>query len=137
MPCARRSRKNSTAPARARQNSTASLTPALTRPREKKKPVTTEGPYDPFGGLEFTPSRYRVLPGVHTHPGIDKYKSDPAHVTGGYGFDDYTARAMFEAFAGLAVFVEDEKEVGVGLSAGEVATMSAGIAAVGDKMDLD
>ncbi|KAL2270056.1 hypothetical protein VTJ83DRAFT_2240 [Remersonia thermophila] len=105
--------------------------------KEKKKPAASEGPYDPFGGLEFTPSRYRVLPGVHTHPGIEKYKSDPAHVTGGYDFDDYTARAMFEAFAGLAVFVEDEKEVGVGLSASEVTAISAGIAAVGDKMDLD
>ncbi|KAL2122824.1 hypothetical protein VTJ04DRAFT_3279 [Mycothermus thermophilus] len=105
--------------------------------KEKKKPPVNDGPYDPFGGLDFTPSRYRVLPGVHTHPSIEKYKADQMHITGGYGFDDYTARAMFEAFAGLAVFVEDEKEVGVGLSAGEVATMSAGIAAVGDKMDLD
>lgn len=104
--------------------------------KEKKKAPAPEGPYDPFGGMDFVPSRYKLRPEL-THPGIDKYKVDPAHITGGYSFDDYTARAMFEAFAGLGVFIEDEKEVGIGLSAGEVATISAGIAAVGDKMELD
>ncbi|KAK4105352.1 CDK-activating kinase assembly factor [Parathielavia hyrcaniae] len=104
--------------------------------KEKKKAPPPEGPYDPFGGLDFVPSRYKLRPEL-THPGIEKYKVDPAHITGGYNFDEYTARAMFEAFAGLGVFIEDEKEVGIGLSAGDVATMSAGIAAVGDnKMEL-
>lgn len=103
---------------------------------KKKAPAAPEGPYDPFGGMDFVPSRYKVRPGL-THPGIDKYRHDQAHITGGYSFDDYVERAMYEAFAGLAVFIEDEKEVGIGLSAGEVATISAGIAAVGDKMELD
>ncbi len=104
--------------------------------KDKKKPPAPEGPYDPFGGMDFVPSRYKMHAGL-THPAIDKYKADPAHITGGYSFAEYTARAMFEAFAGLGVFIEDEKEVGIGLSAGEVATISAGIAAVGDKMELD
>ncbi|KAK3906980.1 hypothetical protein C8A05DRAFT_40308 [Staphylotrichum tortipilum] len=104
--------------------------------KEKKKPPAPEGPYDPFGGLDFVPSRYKMHAGL-THPAIEKYRADPAHITGGYSFAEYTARAMFEAFAGLGVFIEDEKEVGIGLSAGEVATISAGIAAVGDKMELD
>jgi CDK-activating kinase assembly factor MAT1 len=104
--------------------------------KEKKKAPAPEGPYDPFGGLDFAPSRYKVHAGL-THPSIERYKADQAHITGGYSFDEYTTRAMFEAFAGLGVFIEDEKEVGIGLSAGEVATMSAGIAAVGDKMELD
>lgn len=104
--------------------------------KEKKKAPAPEGPYDPFGGMDFVPSRYKLHPGL-THPGVEKYKIDPPHITGGYSFDEYTARAMFEAFAGLGVFIEDEKEVGIGLSAGEVATISAGIAAVGDKMELD
>jgi CDK-activating kinase assembly factor MAT1 len=103
--------------------------------KEKKVPVP-EGPYDPFGGLDFAPSRYKWHAGI-THPSVEKYKADPAHITGGYSFDEYTTRAMFEAFAGLGVFIEDEKEVGIGLSAGEVATISAGIAAVGDSMELD
>ncbi len=104
--------------------------------KEKKKAPAPEGPYDPFGGMDFVPSRYKLHAGL-THRGIEKYKVDPAHITGGYSFDEYTTRAMFEAFAGLGVFIEDEKEVGIGLLAGEVATMSAGIAAVGDKMELD
>jgi CDK-activating kinase assembly factor MAT1 len=104
--------------------------------KEKKKAPAPEGPYDPFGGMDFVPSRYKLRAGL-SHPGVDKYKHDPAHITGGYSFDEYATRAMFEAFAGLGVFIEDEKEVGIGLSAGEVATISAGIAAVGDKMELD
>ncbi|KAK4152243.1 hypothetical protein C8A00DRAFT_44691 [Chaetomidium leptoderma] len=104
--------------------------------KEKKKAPAPEGPYDPFAGLDFVPGRYKLHTGLG-HPGIDKYKDDPAHITGGYSFDEYTARAMFEAFAGLGVFIEDEMEAGIGLSAGEVATMSAGIAAVGDRMELD
>ncbi|KAL2161415.1 hypothetical protein VTH06DRAFT_7976 [Thermothelomyces fergusii] len=104
---------------------------------EKKKAAAPEGPYDPFGGLDFVPSRYRVHDGL-SHPAIDKYRADQAHITGGYDFDAYTARAMFEAFAGLAVFIGDEKEAGgVGPSAGEVATVGATIAAGGDKMDVD
>ncbi|AEO65960.1 uncharacterized protein THITE_2018475, partial [Thermothielavioides terrestris NRRL 8126] len=104
--------------------------------KEKKKAPAPEGPYDPFGGMDFVPSRYKLRAGL-THPGVEKYKADPAHITGGYSFDEYAARAMYEAFAGLGVFIEDEKEVGIGLSAGEVATISAGIAAVGDRMELD
>ncbi|KAK4132526.1 CDK-activating kinase assembly factor [Trichocladium antarcticum] len=104
--------------------------------KEKKRGPAAEGPYDPFGGMDFVPSRYQVRPGL-AHPGIDKYRLDPGHVTGGYSFDEHTARAMFEAFAGLGVFIEDEKEVGIGLDAGEVATISAGISAVGDRMELD
>ena len=104
--------------------------------KEKKKAPVAEGPYDPFGGMEFVPSRYRVREGLN-HPSLDKYRIDQQHITGGYSFLDYISRAMFEAFAGLAVFIEDEKEAGIGLSAGEVAGMSAGMAAVGDKMELD
>ncbi|KAK4188516.1 hypothetical protein QBC35DRAFT_496100 [Podospora australis] len=108
--------------------------------KEKKKAPAPEGPYDPFGGMDFATSRFKFVPGTLSHPSIERYKTDPQHIqhiTGGYGFEEYTARALFEAFAGLGVFIEDEKEVGIGLSAAEVASMSAGIAAVGDRMDLD
>ncbi|KAK3396375.1 CDK-activating kinase assembly factor [Sordaria brevicollis] len=89
--------------------------------------------------------RYRMHAGL-SHPLMEKYRLDRQHVAGGYSFDDFAARALYEAFAGLGVFVEDEKEPGGGasvggggLSAGEVTTMAAGIAATGDvdKMDLD
>ncbi|KAK0733529.1 CDK-activating kinase assembly factor MAT1-domain-containing protein [Lasiosphaeria miniovina] len=104
--------------------------------KEKRKPAAAEGPYDPFGGMDFVPSRYRVREGLD-HPWLNKYRLDRSYATGGYTFNEYTHRAMFEAFAGLGVFVDDEKEVGIGLSAREVATIGAGIAAVGDRMELD
>lgn len=105
--------------------------------KEKKKAPAPEGPYDPFGGPVFVPTRYKLHPGLKHHDS-DRYRNDSQHRTGGFSFDDYYARVMFEAFAGLGVFVEDEKEVGIGLSAAEVVGMAAGIAAVGsDKMDLD
>lgn len=108
--------------------------------KEKKKPAVPDGPYDPFGGFDFVPSRYKVHSGL-THPVVEHYRLDIPHEAGGYSFDEYTARAMYEAFAGLGVFIEDEKEVGIGLSAGEVTAMAAGIAATGtvggDRMDLD
>ncbi|KAK3986904.1 RNA polymerase II transcription factor B subunit 3 [Cladorrhinum sp. PSN332] len=104
--------------------------------KEKKKAPAPEGPYDPFGGPVFVPSRYAVHSKL-THPGVDAYRHDIASRAGGYSLDEYTTRAMFEAFAGLGVFIEDEKEAGIGLSASEVVGMAAGIAAVGDRMDLD
>ncbi|KAK0624663.1 CDK-activating kinase assembly factor MAT1-domain-containing protein [Bombardia bombarda] len=104
--------------------------------KDKRRAPAPEGPYDPFGGMDFVPSRYKLHEGL-SHPQIDKYR-DRAHNTGGYSFEEYAARAMYEAFAGLAVFIEDEKEVGIGLSAGKVAGISAGMAAVGsDEMEID
>lgn len=108
--------------------------------KEKRKPVVSEGPYDPFGGFDFVPSRYKIHGGLN-HPLVDRFMLDRAHITGGYSFEEYISRAMYEAFAGLGVFIEDEKEVGIGFNAGEVTTMAAGIAvtgdAGGDRMDLD
>lgn len=106
--------------------------------KEKKKAPAPEGPYDPFMGMDalFTPSRYALGDGL-SHPSIDRYRDDQQHMAGGYDFDDYAARLVFDAFAGLGVFIEDEKEVGIGLSTSMVAAIGAGIAAVGDKMELD
>ncbi|KAK1837160.1 CDK-activating kinase assembly factor MAT1-domain-containing protein [Podospora conica] len=104
--------------------------------KEKVKTRVNDGPYDPFGGMDFAPSRYRLGEGL-AHPQVDKYRYDQGHVTGGYSFEEWTARAMYEAFAGLGVFIEDEKEAGIGLSSREIATIASGIAAVGDKMELD
>ncbi|KAK3394325.1 CDK-activating kinase assembly factor MAT1-domain-containing protein [Podospora didyma] len=104
--------------------------------KEKRKPAAAEGPYDAFGGMDFVPSRYKLSEDLNV-PWLDKYRIARDYVTGGYSFDEYTSRAMYEAFAGLGVFIEDEKEVGIGLDASRVSAISAGIAAVGDKMELD
>ncbi|KAH8899457.1 CDK-activating kinase assembly factor [Thozetella sp. PMI_491] len=106
--------------------------------KEKKKPLPSQGPYDPFGGLDYEPTRYTLHPSSEYHSeALDKFRRDPRHTIGGYSFTEYTTRALFEAFSGLGVFIEDEKEAGIGLSAGEVATIGAGIAAAGDRMEID
>lgn len=104
--------------------------------KEKKKAPVSDGPYDPYGGSASAPSRYG-LEGIAVPPYVDKYRFDKTVMAGGLSMDEFISRAMFEAFAGLGVFIEDEKEVGIGLEAGVVATIGAGIAAVGDKMELD
>ncbi|ROV95882.1 hypothetical protein VSDG_05230 [Cytospora chrysosperma] len=87
------------------------------------------GPYDPFGRLDLRPGRYE-LRGEYKNPFLDGARHDNKYTAGGYDLHEYYARAMFEAFAGLAVFVGDEKETGrVGLDFGDVATEGARMAA--------
>jgi CDK-activating kinase assembly factor MAT1 len=74
----------------------------------KKKVVpVAEKPYDPFGGLDMKPSRY-VLQADYPNDYLNIAKRDPNHTAGGYSFQEYSSRAMFEAVSGLAVFIEDE-----------------------------
>lgn len=105
--------------------------------KDKRKPPTqSEGPYDPFGGLEFSPGRYKVAKEGYNNTWIDGVKFDRAHTVGGYDVREYYARSMFEAFAGLGVFVTDEKETGVGTDAREVATIGAAMAAGQDEVEV-
>ncbi|MCJ1462985.1 TFIIH/NER complex subunit [Pseudocyphellaria aurata] len=79
------------------------------------KPVTEpepERPYDPFGGLvplARQPPQYHVLRDAYEHPWLDRARSDPVILAGGYDLREYYARAMVEAFAGLGCFVGMEK----------------------------
>ncbi|KAI9766625.1 MAG: TFIIH/NER complex subunit [Geoglossum simile] len=66
-----------------------------------------EKPYDPFGGL--TGKReYYVLQNHYEHPWLDQARTDLHITAGGYSVGEYCARAMFEAFSGLGVFIEEE-----------------------------
>ena len=67
-------------------------------------------PYDPFGGLDLTPSRYTLEPGDYHSRWVDQARSAPEWRSGGYSADEYLGRVMLEAFGGLAVFVAEEKE---------------------------
>jgi CDK-activating kinase assembly factor MAT1 len=96
--------------------------------KEKKKTPVYEGPYDPFGGLDLAPSRY-TLQESYKNDWLDGARHQTSHVAGGYSLPEYTTRAMFEAFSGLGVFIDDEKETGPGTSAAEVATLGASMAA--------
>jgi len=74
---------------------------------KKKLAPVVEKPYDPFGGLNMAPSRY-VLQPDYPNDYLKHAKRDYGHTVGGYSFVEYSSRAMFEAFSGLAVFIEDE-----------------------------
>ena len=75
------------------------------------KPVAEpepEKPFDPFGGVNFTQQYYTPLD-HYEHPFSQKAKTDTYYTAGGYSVVEYQARAMFEAFSGLGVFIGDEK----------------------------
>lgn len=109
---------------------------------KKREAPVVEKPYDPFGGVDLTPSRY-VLQDDYQSEWLANAKSDQRHMAGGYSMQEYYARTMFEAFSGLGVFIEDEvvsKPPPVASSA--VASMAAVQASTGklrleSKMDLD
>lgn len=101
----------------------------------KKRGVQTHGvdeergPYDPFGKLDLRPLRYEVK-SSYRNEFLDSLRLGSQAATGGYNVHEYYSRALFEAFAGLAVFVENEKEMGVaGIDFREVATVEATLAA--------
>lgn len=103
----------------------------------KKKPLASAasaaaedtGPYRPFGSLDLRPSRY-VLHDRYENEHLENLRRDPQLVAGGFNVQEYYSRALFEAFAGLAVFVSDEKETGrAGLDFKGVATKEAAMAA--------
>lgn len=87
------------------------------------------GPYDPFGKLDLRPSRY-VLKAEYKNDWLQNARHHSSNTAGGYSVQEYYSRSMFDAFAGLAVFVDDEKETGkIGLDFREVATFEAAMAA--------
>jgi CDK-activating kinase assembly factor MAT1 len=74
---------------------------------KKKEAPVPEKPYDPFGGLDLTPSRY-ILQDHYENEWLGGAKKDMRHMAGGYSLQEYYARTMFEAFSGLGVFIEDD-----------------------------
>ncbi|KAB5578668.1 CDK-activating kinase assembly factor MAT1-domain-containing protein [Coniochaeta sp. 2T2.1] len=109
--------------------------------KEKKKVALDEkGPYDPYAGFDYHPDRYRLR-----DPFVSDWLADTARKTGviagGYDVKEFYARSMFEAFSGLGVFINDEKETGgLDMSAAEVAELGASMAVEsrgGIKMEVD
>ena len=77
---------------------------------EGLKPIVQalpEKPYDPFGGISYTPSYY-TLQSHYEHPWLDRARTDPSIVAGGYDLREYYQRTMLEAFAGLGCFIDEE-----------------------------
>lgn len=65
-----------------------------------------EKPYDPFGEINLMPSRY-ILQDDYENEWLSPAKNDERHIAGGYSFHEYYSRALFEAFSGLGVFIEE------------------------------
>ncbi|KAL8956543.1 MAG: hypothetical protein Q9183_006283 [Haloplaca sp. 2 TL-2023] len=90
-----------------------------------------EAPYDPFAGLSLNPSYY-ILQSHYENPWLDKARTDPSILAGGYDLREYYQRTMLEASAGLGCFLQDEirerqhRSDGDGMVATEGAAMVAG-----------
>lgn len=107
---------------------------------KQKKVVEKEKPYDPFGGIDYTPSRY-VLQKEYNHEPLYHAKNDVRHMTGGYSLKEYYSRTLFEAFSGLGVFIDDEvggRDIGVRkVSPGLEAAEATRKLRIDDRMDID
>ncbi|KAL8787797.1 MAG: hypothetical protein Q9213_001984 [Squamulea squamosa] len=107
---------------------------------EGLKPIVQAPPekaYDPFGGVSYTPSYYTLQP-YYEHPWLDRARTDPTILAGGYDLREYYQRTMLEAFAGLGCFIDEEMgEKEHGEADGMVATEGAAIAAGGSGLDGD
>lgn len=126
--------------AAARRRAAAAASGGFTIKGLKKKPAAASassaaedsGPYEPFGHVDLRPSRY-VLQDRYKNEFLDGIRSDPAQFAGGYSTAEYYSRALFEAFAGLAVFVAEEK----GMDLREMATVEAGMVVVDEPVSGD
>ncbi|KAI1464297.1 CDK-activating kinase assembly factor [Daldinia caldariorum] len=68
-------------------------------------------PYDAFAGLDLKPTRYE-LRDRYDNPWLEDARTRDDHRVPGYSAREYEARAMFDAFAGLGVFIAEEKKKG-------------------------
>ncbi|KAI1415002.1 CDK-activating kinase assembly factor [Hypoxylon sp. FL1857] len=102
-------------------------------------------PYDPFAGLDLNPTRYALQePGFeYPNPWLEDARTRDDHRVPGYSTREYVARAMFEAFAGLGVVVDEEKAdaaraVGtVGAEAAAASGKTSGMPVGGGRMEVD
>lgn len=75
----------------------------------KIKTPEPEKPYDPFAGALSTTQRdYYTLQDHYPSPYLDQMRNDARMLAGGYNLKDYYSRTLFEAFAGLGCFIEEE-----------------------------
>lgn len=105
------------------------------RDKKVRNVTQSEGPYDPFGGLDLAPSRVDLSAerlGEYRNPWVDAIRTKDDYKVGGYSSDEYLSRALFEAFSGLGVFIGEEKADRAVPTAG-----AAQAALASGKMDLD
>ena len=80
--------------------------------KARRKLDDSEPPIDPFAGLSHLSSekrKYYALQPDYVWAGVQESRNDALISAGGYDVDAFTRRALCEAFAGLGVFVADER----------------------------
>ena len=63
--------------------------------------------YDPFMGMSTRRDYYELRSDYVSR--YDEFKKDDQFAAGGYDFDQYWDESLLRAFAGLGVFIEEEK----------------------------
>ena len=74
---------------------------------KKKEAPRAEEPYDAYGGIMLERKYCKVQEG-YEWKWLDEARTELRYTVGGYNLQDYYARALSDAFAGLGVFVADE-----------------------------
>ncbi|KAI9371019.1 CDK-activating kinase assembly factor MAT1-domain-containing protein [Aspergillus egyptiacus] len=75
---------------------------------KKIKTPEPEKPYDPFGGLVPNKRDYYTLRDHYPSSYLDPIRQDTRMLAGGYDLQEYYSRTLFEAFAGLGCFIDEE-----------------------------
>ncbi|WPH02647.1 rna polymerase ii transcription factor b subunit 3 [Acrodontium crateriforme] len=91
---------------RQRQLQAASSGIMLIKGLKSKQKVEPEAPIDPFGGVTFG-MQYFTLQDDYIWEGVQDPKTNVQFGAGGYNVNEFTTRALCDAFAGLGVFVDD------------------------------
>jgi CDK-activating kinase assembly factor MAT1 len=107
--------------------------------RDKKVEAAQEDkPYDPYGGLDLAPKRIDLSAerlGEYRSEWVDIIRTKEEYKVGGYSSEEYLSRALFEAFSGLGVFIEEDKlDRAVPTVA---AVQAAATGQTGGRMDVD
>lgn len=82
--------------------------PSLIKGLKKVTLPEPEKPYDPFGGIQADKRDYYVLQDHYPSQWLEQARNNATFAAGGFDVKEYYSRTLFEAFAGLGVFVDEE-----------------------------
>lgn len=84
--------------------------PSLIKGLKKVSIPEPEKPYDPFGGLGHIVDKkdYYVLQDRYPSQWLEEARTSTTKAAGGFDIREYYSRTLFEAFAGLGCFVDEE-----------------------------
>jgi CDK-activating kinase assembly factor MAT1 len=82
--------------------------PSLIKGLKKVSIPEPEKPYDPFGGIQADKRDYYVLQDHYPSQWLEQARNNATFAAGGFDVKEYYSRTLFEAFAGLGVFVDEE-----------------------------